>query len=169
MHSPEAYHRVPKAGLTQPPQSIDDIEQFPKDASGNNLVANVDYVDTWHAMEQLLGTGAVRSIGVSNFDINQVQRLDSVAKIKPVVNQVECHPQKNQRPLIDYCASRGIAVTAYSPLGRPHEAKGKQIAIFDPNVQLIANRYGKTPAQIILRYTVREEMQMLKSAFDQRN
>lgn len=154
MHSPEAYHQVAKAGLTQPPQTVDDIELFPKDAGGKNLVANVDYIDTWRAMEQLLSTGVVRSIGISNFDINQVQRLDSIAQIKPVVNQVECHPNKNQRPLIDFCASRGIALIAYSPLGRPHEAQGKNIALFDPNVQLIANKYGKTPAQVILRYTV---------------
>lgn len=153
MHSPEAYHRVPKTGLTHP-ESVDDIELFPKDASGRNLVANIDYIDTWRAMEPLLGTGLVRGIGVSNFEIQQIERLDSIAQIKPVTNQVECHPNKNQRPLIDFCTSRGIAVTAYSPLGRPHEANGKQIAIFDPNVQLIANRYNKTPAQVILRYTV---------------
>lgn len=154
IHSPEAYHRVAKAGSTQPPQSVDDIELFPKDASGKTLTANVDFVDTWRAMEQLLNTGLVRSIGVSNFEIPQVQRLESAAQIKPVVNQIECHPNKNQRPTIDYCSSQGIAVTAYSPLGRPHEAKGKQIALFDQNVQLIATRYNKTPAQVILRFTV---------------
>lgn len=154
MHSPEAYHRVPKTGAPNPPHSIDDIELFPKDSNGKNLVSNIDYVDTWRAMEPLIQSGYVRSIGVSNFDIQQIERLESIAQIKPVTNQVECHPNKNQRSLIDYCASRGIALTAYSPLGRPHEAMGKQIAIFDPSVQLIANRYNKTPAQVILRYTV---------------
>lgn len=154
IHSPESYHRVAKAGLTHPAQSIDDIDLFPKDASGRTLTSNVDYIDTWHAMEQLLSTGLVRSIGISNFEIPQVQRLESVAQIKPVVNQVECHPNKNQRQLIEYCTSQGIAVTAYSPLGRPHEANGKQIAINDPNVALIGTRYNKTPAQVILRYTV---------------
>lgn len=154
MHSPESYHRVAKAGLNHAPQTIDDIELFPKDASGRTLTSNVDYIETWRAMEQLLSSGLVRSIGISNFEVPQVQRLESAAQIKPVVNQVECHPNKNQRPTIEYCSSRGIAVTAYSPLGRPHEANGKQIAIFDPNVQLIAARYNKTPAQVILRYTV---------------
>lgn len=154
MHSPEAYHRIAKPDLQHAAQTIDDIELFPKDVNGQTLTSNIDYVDTWRAMEQLLHTNLVRSIGISNFDIAQVQRLESHAQIKPVVNQVECHPNKNQRPLIDYCASQGIAVTAYSPLGRPHEANGKQIAIFDPNVQLIANRYNKSPAQVILRYTV---------------
>lgn len=59
-----------------------------------------------------MSTGFVRGIGISNFEIPQVQRLESAAQIKPVINQVECHPNKNQRPLIDYCSSRGIAVTA---------------------------------------------------------
>lgn len=154
MHSPESYHRVAKTGLPHAPQTIDDIELFPKDASGKLLISNVDFVDTWRAMEQLLSTGVVRAIGVSNFEIPQIQRLESAAQIKPVVNQIECHPNKNQRPTIDYCSSRGIAVTAYSPLGRPHEAAGKQIALNDPNVSLIAARYNKTPAQVILRYTV---------------
>lgn len=154
MHSPEAYHRIAKPDLPQAAQSIDDIELFPKDVNGQTLKSTLDFIDTYMAMEQLMHTNLVRSIGVSNFDIAQIQRLDSAAHIRPVVNQVECHPNKNQRPLIDYCASQGIAVTAYSPLGRPHEANGKQIAIFDPNVQLIASRYNKTPAQVILRYTV---------------
>lgn len=163
MHSPEANHRVAKAGLDHPPQSIDDIELFPKDASGRTLTSNVDYVDTWKAMEQLLNTGLVKSIGVSNFEIPQIQRLESVAHIKPAVNQIECHPNKNQRPTIDYCASQGIAVTAYSPLGRPHEANGKQIALFDPNIQLIANRYNKNPAQVILRFTVSKFMRFVRT------
>lgn len=154
MHSPESYHRIAKAGLTHAPQSVDDIELFPKDASGKLLRSNVDYIETWQAMEQLLNSGLVRSIGVSNFEIPQIERLESVAQIKPVVNQIECHPNKNQRPTIEYCSSRGIAVTAYSPLGKPHEAEGRQLAINDPNVQIIAARYNKQPAQIVLRYTV---------------
>lgn len=161
IHSPEAHHRVAKAGLDHAPQSVDDIEPFPKDASGRLLTANVDFIDTWKAMEQLLGTGLVRSIGVSNFEISQIQRLESAAQIKPVVNQIECHPNKNQRPTIDYCASQGIAVTAYSPLGKPHEAKGKQIALFDSNIQLIAARYNKTPAQVILRFTVSQALTII--------
>lgn len=162
MHSPEAYHHVPKAGLTQPSQSIDDIEPFPTDSRGQIQVANIDFTETWRAMEQLVITGAaVRGIGVSNFDIQQVQRLLSSALIKPVVNQVECHPNNNQHPLIDYCTPYGIAVTAYSPLGRPHEAQGKRIALFDPNVQLIATKYGKTPAQVILRYTVQNRLNFI--------
>lgn len=62
IHSPESYHRVAKVGLNHPPQTVDDIELFPKDASGRTLASNVDFIDTWKAMEQLLNTGLVRSI-----------------------------------------------------------------------------------------------------------
>lgn len=152
MHSPESFHRIAKAGLTHAPQSIDDVELFPKDASGRILKSNVDFIETWQAMEQLINSGLVRSIGVSNFKIPQIQRLEAMAQIKPVVNQIECHPNKNQLPTIEYCSSRGIAVTAYSPLGG--ESQGRQTAINDPNVQIIAARHNKQPAQVVLRYTV---------------
>lgn len=117
MHSPEAYQTIPKAGAAQTPQSVDDIELFPKDQNGQSLTAQIDYIETYRAMEQLLSTGLVRSIGVSNFNIQQIERLEANTQIKPVTNQVECHPNKNERQLIDFCAARGISVTAYRYLG----------------------------------------------------
>lgn len=87
MHSPEAFQTVPKSNLYRPIQSIDDIELVPKDSSGRLLTSNIDYIDTWRAMEQLLNTGHLRSIGISNFEIPQIQRLESIAQIRPVTNQ----------------------------------------------------------------------------------
>lgn len=113
IHSPDAYQTLPKAGLTHTPQTVDEIELMPKDQNGKDLKANIDFVDTYRAMEQLLNTGFVRSIGVSNFNIQQIERLLANTQIKPVTNQVECHPNKNELPLIAYCASRGISVTCY--------------------------------------------------------
>lgn len=105
-------------------------------------------------MEKLVQSGRVRSIGVSNFNSEQMDRILSIATIKPVTNQVECHPNLNQRQLIDFSRERNITITAYSPLGRPHTQSGKKLAISDPKVLKLAQKYGKTPAQIILRYTV---------------
>lgn len=122
--------------------------------SGTTLTTDVDYLDTWRAMEDLVKTGRVRSIGISNFNSQQVERLYSTATIKPVTNQVECHPNLNQRKLIAFCAARNITVTAYSPLGRPHTTDGKKLAFSDPKVLELSEKYKKTPAQIILRYTV---------------
>lgn len=121
---------------------------------GKTLTTDVDYLDTWRAMEKLVESGRVRSIGISNFNSEQTQRVLSIAKILPVTNQVECHPNLNQRKLIDFSAARNITITAYSPLGRPHTQSGKKLAISDPKVLELAQKYKKTPAQIILRYTV---------------
>lgn len=122
--------------------------------SGKTQTTDIDYLDTWRAMEKLVESGRVRSIGISNFNSEQTERVLGIAKIKPVTNQIECHPNLNQRKLIDFSATRNITITAYSPLGRPHTPSGKKLAISDAKVLELAQKYRKTPAQIILRYTV---------------
>lgn len=107
-------------------------------------------------MEKLVQSGRVRSIGISNFNSEQTDRILSIASIKPVTNQIECHPNLNQRKLINFSAARNITITAYSPLGRPHTPSGQKLAISDPKVLELAQKYRKTPAQIILRYTVQK-------------
>ncbi|KAJ6634931.1 Aldo-keto reductase family 1 member A1-A [Pseudolycoriella hygida] len=151
IHFPLAYKQVHKDGSDRTPQSVDDVNLFPN-VNGRPVYDDIDYVDTWRAMEGLLQTGNVRSIGVSNFDIPQMERLLSQVTITPVTNQVECHPNHNQLPLIKYCNDRNITVTAYSPLGRPYLAKNN-LAINDPKVQAIAAAHNKTPAQVVLRYS----------------
>ncbi|CAG2120081.1 unnamed protein product, partial [Medioppia subpectinata] len=77
----------------------------------------VDYVDTWKEMELSVSDGIVKSIGLSNFNSQQILRILDSAIIKPVINQIESHPQLSQDKLINYCKSKDIHVTAYSPLG----------------------------------------------------
>lgn len=72
---------------------------------------------TWRAMEELVRRGKTRAIGVSNFNIEQLKRLLSFARIKPVCNQVEAHPWLPQKELLDFCRENDIAFVAYSPLG----------------------------------------------------
>lgn len=116
---------------------------------------DTDYVDTWLAMEQLVHDGLVRSIGVSNFNSEQLQRLLDRATIKPVTNQVECSPNLAQRKLREFHAQHGIVLTAYGPLTRPHRiAEGQQTALADPVVKALALKHGKTEAQICLKYLV---------------
>lgn len=124
---------------------------------GSEVVANkIDYVDTWLAMEKLQQDGLVRSLGVSNFNSQQLTRLLNVATIVPVTNQVECSPNLTQVKLNKFCADRSIILTAYGPLTRPHRISGGiQTALTDPKVLELANKYGKTSAQIILRFLVR--------------
>ncbi|CAH0730664.1 unnamed protein product, partial [Brenthis ino] len=135
----------------------EDGELFPTDESGKIQFSEVDYIDTWKAMEPLVAEGLVRSIGVSNFNSKQIQRLLDSASVKPVVNQVECHPYLNQSKLKAFCEARGIKLTAYSPLGSPDRpwAKPDEPQLMDDQkLKQIANRLGKTVAQVLIRYQI---------------
>lgn len=147
-----AIRRFSKDKTKIDPESFDEIDLHPKVDPG--AFGDADYVDTWKAMEKLVKSGRVRSIGVSNFNSEQIERVLANAEIKPAVNQVECHPNLNQLKSLKFHADRNITLVAYSPLGRPHVAE-KTMAIHDPIVLELAKKYNKTPAQIILRYTVR--------------
>ncbi|XP_060809115.1 aldo-keto reductase family 1 member B1 isoform X1 [Amyelois transitella] len=132
-------------------------DNFPTDENGKILVSDVDYVDTWRAMEPLVGEGLVRSIGLSNFNKRQVLRVLEIATVKPVTNQVECHPYFNQARLKAFCAQHGITITAYSPLGSPDRPWAKPEdpqLLLDPQLVAIAQRLGKTVAQVVLRYQI---------------
>lgn len=103
-------------------------------------------------MEKLVDLGLARSIGLSNFNSEQVDRILTMARIKPVTNQVECSPLCNQRKLIAFLKERNITLTAYCPL-----AKGNAPFYEDSRVAAMAEKYNKTPAQICLRYLVSKQ------------
>lgn len=105
-------------------------------------------------MERLVDAGLVKSIGVSNFNSEQIARILAIAKIPPVVNQVECSVQINQKKLTKFCRDRNIVISGFCPLGHPNVAARRPSYMFDARVQAIADRYNKTPAQIGLKYLV---------------
>ncbi|CAO3680619.1 hypothetical protein G6F70_006370 [Rhizopus microsporus] len=120
----------------------------------NPEVTNVPIIDTWRAMEQLVKSGKARSIGVSNFTIPMLEELLSQCEIPPAVNQVELHPYLPQEDLVEYCKKKNIVLTAYSPLGNPGY-RNNMINIFDhPTVLKLAEKYNKTPVQVILNYGI---------------
>ncbi|ALC44335.1 CG10638 [Drosophila busckii] len=133
---------------------VDDQTLLPKNEDGVLQLTDVDYLDTYKAMEQLVKLGLVRSIGVSNFNSEQLARLLKNCEITPVTNQVECSPAINQKSLTSFCKSYGITVTAYTPLGKPKPNEEKPEFIYSPKVTTIAQKYKKTSAQIVLRYLV---------------
>jgi len=107
------------------------------------------YVDTYKALEQLYKDGRVKAIGVSNFHIEHLERLFDECEITPVLNQVECHPYLQQKELKAFCSKHNIYMESWSPL-----ARGGMLE--DETIQKIANKYNKTPAQIVLRWHIQE-------------
>jgi diketogulonate reductase-like aldo/keto reductase len=105
-------------------------------------------MDSWKALEEIYASGQARAIGVSNYTIAHLEELGS-SNVVPAVNQVEFHPlvYEDQKDLLAYCKGKGIVVEAYSPLMRGGNLNA---AIF----REIGQQYGKTPAQIVLRWCI---------------
>jgi 2,5-diketo-D-gluconate reductase A len=106
-----------------------------------------DFVSTWHVLEEFVGEGRARSIGVSNFQPAHLDRLAKESKTVPTVNQVEVHPYFTNETVRTYDREHGIATEAWSPI-----AQGK--VLDDPVVERIAHGLGKTPAQVVLRWHI---------------
>ncbi|KAK9354533.1 NADP-dependent oxidoreductase domain-containing protein [Lipomyces doorenjongii] len=103
--------------------------------------------ETWKAMEEAVQEGKVRSIGVSNYGIKHLNEMDSYATVKPAVNQLEVHPFLTRKELVDYCQAHDIVVEAFCPITRGQKFK-------DPRVQALVKKYNRTPAQILLRWSL---------------
>jgi L-glyceraldehyde reductase len=124
---------------------------FPTTPDGKTaLDEGVTIAETWAAMEKLLETGKVKAIGVSNFTISAIEKLLKTAKVTPAVNQVELHPYLPQNDLLDYAKEHNIHLTAYSPLG--NNLAGATRVVEDPTVVKIAEKLGKTPAQVLISW-----------------
>jgi 2,5-diketo-D-gluconate reductase A len=108
---------------------------------------DVDYVETWKAMEEIYASGRARSIGVSNFQAHHLRRLFGETEVRPAVNQIEVHPYLAQEELRAFDADHEIVTEAWSPI-----AQGK--VLDDPVVLRVAERCSRTPAQVVLRWHV---------------
>ena len=100
---------------------------------------------SWKILEKYYDQGLIKNIGVSNFNENHLKRLEKTANVAPAVDQIEICPFLVQKDTVDYCKGQGIIVEAWGPLG-----KGKQLG--EPEIMKLAEKYKKTPAQIILRW-----------------
>lgn len=104
------------------------------------------YVETWRALEKVYAEGRARAVGVSNFHSAHLRRLTEETDVVPAVNQIELHPRLQQQELRDFDAGLGIATEAWSPLGRGNGV------LEDPAVTAIAEKHGRSPAQVVLRW-----------------
>jgi methylglyoxal/glyoxal reductase len=136
---------------------------------------NCDYIDlylvhwplkntrkeTWLALEKLYKEGQVRAIGVANYLIPFLEELNGYATIVPAVNQVEFSPYLFLKDVKEYCQKQAIQVQAYTPLVRGERFN-------DPKLVVIAEKYGKTPAQIILRWAVQQGISTIPKSSNQK-
>ena len=107
------------------------------------------FKDTWKALERLYKEKRVRAIGISNFHKHHIEELKQSLEIMPMVNQVEFHPYLRQQDLIDYCRENKIQYEAWSPLMQGH-------ILSDKTIDKLAQKYSKTPVQIILRWDLQK-------------
>ncbi|XP_064075876.1 myb-like protein X [Vanessa tameamea] len=137
---------------------------FKEGANPIPKIANVlqysqhDYLEAWYGIEDLIRKGLVKRGGVSNFNSVQVERVVDKGKIKPVVNQVECHPYLTQQRLDDFCTTRNVKLSCFGVLGSkgtPLELKsGLPPAIDDPLVKVMSAGLGVKPGQLLIAYQI---------------
>ncbi|XP_023310768.1 alcohol dehydrogenase [NADP(+)]-like [Anoplophora glabripennis] len=142
-------------GQTRP--SLDSMQTEPE-----------DHVGVWKKMEEQVDAGRTKTIGLSNFNVRQINRVLKSARIKPACLQVELHVYLQQRELVKLCHQNGIVVVAYSPLGSPGynkvltqigaETKKLPDMLHDKTIKKIATKHKKSNAQVMLRYLLQRDI-----------
>lgn len=126
-------------------------EQYPMNEQGAPIYdEQVTLVETWREMERLMDDGRCGAIGLSDITLDKLKEIVAVARIKPAVVQVECHPYLPEWELLDFCQQHGIVLLAFAPLGHGMEPRITD----DPVIKAIAQRVNKTPAQVALAWAV---------------
>ncbi|MBB6247070.1 aldo/keto reductase [Rhodanobacter sp. A1T4] len=136
-------------------------EQHPRNEQDEPIYdAGVTLVETWRAMERLVDEGRCRAIGLSDITLPKLKEIVAVARIKPAVVQVECHPYLPEWELLDFCRQHGIVLLAFAPLGHGMEPRITD----DPVIKAIAQRVEKTPAQVALAWAVQRGTALLTTS-----
>ena len=124
------------------------------------MILGVTLVETWRALESLVDEGQCRSIGLSNVNLEKLQEIVEAARIKPAVVEVESHPYLPEWDLLEYCRQHGIVLLAFAALGHAMEPR----LLDDPVIIAIAQRLGKTPAQVVLAWAVQRGTALLTTS-----
>ena len=142
-------------------KNLGDGNHRPMDKDGNVIFEHHDIVETWKSFEEQVWSGRVKSIGVSNFTPSQMMRIIKNGKLPPQNAQFECHAYLQQNELRKFCRNSGIVCTSYASLGsegRPtyHHKEQPSVLLGNEVVADIATKYGKTNAQILLRFLLQK-------------
>lgn len=129
---------------------------FPKENGQPVVLSDVDYVETWKAMEEVYKSGKAKAIGISNFSREETERVLSQGSVKPAVHQMELHPWLQQREFTNWLKGEGIHVTQYSPFGNlnPLYDGSQGRLVDDPTLVEIGKKYGKAGPQVALAWGI---------------
>ncbi|XP_043334688.1 dihydrodiol dehydrogenase 3-like [Cervus canadensis] len=147
---------------------------LPTDENGKPIFDSVNLCHTWEALEKCKDAGLTKSIGVSNFNHKQLEKILNKPglKYKPVCNQVECHPYLNQSKLLEFCKSHDIVLVAYGALGAQRTLQWVNpnfpFLLEDPVLSAIAKKHKQTPALVALRYQIQRGVVVLAKSYNKK-
>ncbi|KAI9261457.1 NADP-dependent oxidoreductase domain-containing protein [Phascolomyces articulosus] len=156
IHWPVSF--IPSKPASETPNVPDKEFLFPQ-KDGKVALEEIDFLETWKAMEALVDEGLVKAIGVSNFDVAKIEYVLKGCRIRPAANQVELHPGLLQPELLEFCAKENIHITAYSPLG--NNIYGKERIVDSPVIQEVAKKLGKSPAQVCIAFAAQRGVSVI--------
>jgi len=138
---------------------------FPRcwDALCGNRQPEGTWQDSWRAFEDSYKAGKVKAIGISNFELEELQELVDLAKVKPAVLQSWFDPFHQARNLVNFCKKNDIHFQAYSSLGTQWQARGwsRNPVFGDTTLQQIANTHNKTVAQVVIRWVLQQGISVI--------
>jgi alcohol dehydrogenase (NADP+) len=155
------------------PISLKSDVMFPKGGDDYLTYDQAPLSGTWRGMEKLKANGKARHIGVSNFNIAKLKEILLTADVIPEMNQIELHPYLPQDELVDFCKSKGINLTAYSPLGSGDRPKGRRkeddpVLLEDPIIHEIAERHSSTAAQVLISWAIHRGISVIPKSVSQK-
>lgn len=132
-------------------------DAFPKDEQGKVMYSDVDYMETYRALEEFVDQGLIKSIGLSNLNKEQCENVLKNCRIKPACIQIEVHPYFQNDKLVEFCQNNGILVVGYSALGAADLAESREHipnVLEDEKLAKIGKKYNKSVAQVCLRWSI---------------
>ncbi|XP_011500962.1 PREDICTED: alcohol dehydrogenase [NADP(+)] [Ceratosolen solmsi marchali] len=162
--------------LIHTPFAFIDVENNfqPKDENGHLLIdSSTDHLAVWREMERMVINGLTKAIGISNFNLKQIENIVNIAKIPISMLQIELHLYFQQQETVQYCKNKGIPITAYSPLGSRGLVKllcksdTLPNLLENPTVLKLSKKYNKTPAQIALKYIIEKSIAVIPKSINQ--
>ncbi|CAH1959419.1 unnamed protein product [Acanthoscelides obtectus] len=150
------------------PVGVNYVEGHVVPPSSQMRLEHTDHVELWKKMEEQVDAGRTKAIGLSNFNIRQIERILKCCRIKPACLQIEIHAAMQQKELVDFCHKNGIVVVAYCPLGAPgyndflksvgQKPKELPNMLQNPVVKQIAQKHRKSPGQVMLRFLIQRNI-----------